>query len=72
MESSGGVKGLLGRVRGATPTAATAGDTTAFSKRSSATGGAKGFKNDDDFGKVRPSTEFLPSASQEFGDKVLF
>ena len=66
MESSGGVKGLLGQTR-ATPTA---GDSIAFSKRSSATGGMKSFQNEDDFGKLRPSTEFLPSASQEFGEKV--
>ena len=45
-----------GRVE--TPTG-TAGDSTAFSKRSNATGG----RFDDGDGLVRPATEFLPSAS---------
>ena len=71
MESSGKVKGLLGRARGATPTSGTAAGSTAFSKRSGATVGAKDMKReDDDLAKVRPSTEFIPSASQEFGEKV--
>ena len=51
--------------RAETPTG-TAGDSTAFSKRSNATGG----RFDDGEGLARPATEFLPSASQEFGEKV--
>ena len=52
--------------RAETPTG-TAGDSTAFSKRSNVTGGRF-----DDGGEpmARPATEFLPSASQDFGDKV--
>ena len=51
--------------RAETPTG-TAGDSTAFSKRSNATGG----RFDDVEDLARPATEFLPSASQEFGEKV--
>ena len=65
----GGIKGLLGaKGRGETPTAA--GDSsTAFSKRTAATGGFKA-SNDDLEPSVRPSTEFIPSASQDFGEKI--
>lgn len=52
--------------RAETPTG-TAGDSTAFSKRSNATGG----RFDDGMEPMaRPATEFLPSASQDFGEKV--
>ena len=58
--------GVGGRVE--TPEG-TAGDSTAFSKRSNATGGR--FDDPADSGLIqRPNTEFLPSASQEFGEKV--
>lgn len=54
--------------RGETPSAigSRAGDSTTFSKRTSATGGAKNF----DLDPVRPNTEFLPSASLDFSEKV--
>ena len=49
--------------RGETPTN-TAGDSTAFSKRSNATR----VNMEDDL--ARPQTEFLPSASQDFSDQI--
>ena len=51
--------------RGATPTGSQT-NSTAFSKRS----GAQGMPYEDGNPMLRPQTEYLPSASQEFGEKV--
>lgn len=64
-----GIKAHLAAKGRDTPTGASTGLSTDFSKRSSKTGmnqTAQVLGGD----MARPQTEFLPSASQEFGDKV--
>ena len=64
VEFAEGTKAGADTGRAETPTG-TAGDSTAFSKRSNAT-----LNFEEGERMARPNTEFLPSASQDFGDKV--